>query len=336
VRSVNPGPILLTGAGGDIGIALARVLRRTWPNATMIGADCVPDAVGAEFVDRFYPLPRADDALYMIELRALLRRERVATLVPLAEAELARLFAEGRIAEHFGEAAMITANRRALAAGLDKLATAQTLSAAGIAVPESGIVGVDEPGGFDLVLKPRSGQGSKGLAMIARAEFEALAESRKGALWQRWLKDADEEYTCGVVRFPGVPTRSLSLRRTLSGGLTGKGEVVHDPRLTRMCEAVAEALDLDGAINVQLRMDGGEPVVFEINPRFSSTVGFRHTLGFRDAVWAIASRFGLPVGGYRPPLAGTRIERVAAEVIRAPIEHGRLVEPALVPQPEKA
>ena len=316
---MNPGPILLTGAGRDIGIALARVLRKAWPETVLIGADCVADAVGAEFVDRFYTLPRADDPTYMVALRMLLRRERIAALVPLAEAELARLFAEGRISEHLGETALVTANRRALAAGLDKLVTARTLGAAGIAVPETGIVGQDEPGDFDCVIKPRSGQGSKGLAMVARADFDALVAEREGALWQRWLKNAGAEYTCGLVRFPGVETRSLSLRRTLCGGLTGKGEVVHDPRLARVCEQVADALDLDGAINVQLRMDRGEPVIFEVNPRLSSTVGFRHNLGFCDAVWAIASRLGLPVGDYQPPLEGTRIERIAAEVIRPPL-----------------
>ncbi|MHA7820560.1 MAG: ATP-grasp domain-containing protein [Erythrobacter sp.] len=314
---MNPGPILLTGAGGDIGIALARILREAWPDTPLIGADCDAEAVGAEFVDRFHILPRADDPDYIAALRHLAERERAAALVPLAEAELARLLADGLIRDHLGDAALVTANRRALATGLDKLATARALSAVGIAVPETGIVGEDEPGDFDLIVKPRCGQGSKGLRAVSRAGFEALRGECTGELWQRWLKDAGEEYTCGIVRFDGVPTRSLSFRRTLQGGLTGKGMVVHDLRLTRICAAVADALKLDGAINVQLRIDAGEPTIFEVNPRLSSTVGFRHRLGFCDAVWAIKDRLGLPVSGYVAPDAGVRIERVGVEVIRS-------------------
>lgn len=313
-----PGPILLTGAGGDIGIALARILRETWPATPLIGADCDPEAVGAWFVDRFHVLPRADSPDYVVALRDLLARESIGAVIPLAEAELARLLADDLIGPRLGDAALVTANREALATGLDKLVTARALAAAGIAVPETGIVGEDEPGDFDLVLKPRSGRGSKGLRTLAREEFDSLRGACKGQLWQRRLADEREEYTCGIARFAGVPARSLSFRRTLQGGLTGKGEVVHDPRLSRLCAEVAAALELDGAINVQLRIDAGTPMIFEVNPRLSSTLGFRHRLGFRDAVWAIEDRLGLPVGRYLPPAAGVRIERVAFEVIRPP------------------
>lgn len=313
------GTILLTGAGGDIGIALARVLSEALPRARVIGADCDSHSVGAEFVERFHTLPRADDPGYIDALEVLVDREQVCALVPLAEAELARLLAEDRLGRDFGRAALVAANARAVATGLDKLATARLLRKQAIGVPESGIVGEDEPGDYDLIIKPRSGQGSKRLAQIARGDYEAIVPARSGDLWQRWLKDAGEEYTCGLVRFAGVQTRSLAFRRSLKGGLTGSGEVVHDPRLDRVCERVAEALDLDGAVNVQLRMDQGEPMVFEINPRLSSTVGFRHRLDFRDAIWALQDRLGLEVESYEPPLAGTRIERVALEVIRPPL-----------------
>lgn len=312
------GPILLTGAGGDIGIALARVLREALPEVAIHGADCDAQVVGAEFVDAFHPLPRADAPQYVEALRALTTDVGAAVLIPLAETELARLLGEGLIGARLESAALITANAHALATGLDKLATARLLGAAGIAVPESGIVGEDEPGDYDLIVKPRSGQGSKGLIQLAQGDYAAVAPLRAGDVWQRWLKDAGEEYTCGIARFPGMPTRSIAFRRSLRGGLTGRGEVVHDPRLAEVCTAVAEALDLTGAINIQLRIDAGLPHVFEINPRFSSTVGFRHRLGFCDALWAIRHAAGLPVGDYAPPPAGTRIERVALEVIRPP------------------
>lgn len=312
------GPILLTGAGGDIGIALARVLREALPDIAIIGADCDAHAVGAEFVDEFRLLPRADDPEFLTSLEALILEIGAFIVIPLAEAELARLGAQGLVAGELAGAAIITANGKAVRTGLDKLATAQVLGQAGVPVPECGIVAEDAPGDFDCIIKPRSGQGSKGLRFVARDKFDAVADAHRGDLWQRWLKDEASEYTCGVARFGAMATRSLCFRRRLQGGLTGKGEVVHDARLTRLCEQVAQALDLEGAINIQLRMDAGRPVIFEINPRFSSTVGFRHRLGFTDAIWAIEARLGLEIGNYIAPAAGTRIERVAQEVIRPP------------------
>ena len=319
--SVGPiaGPILLTGAGGDIGIALARVFREALPDTPILGADCDAQAVGAEFVDAFHILPRADAPDYIDALRALIRREEVQLLIPLAENELSRLLAEGCIGGGIEDAQIISANERALSTGLDKFRTAQLLEEAGLPMPQTGIVGEHEPGDFDLIIKPRSGQGSKGLLRLERSGYESVMAQREGDIWQRWLKDESEEYTCGLARFETMPTRSLAFRRTLRGGLTGRGEVIHDPRLTQLCADVAEALDLNGAINIQLRLDAGTPCIFEINPRFSSTVGFRHRLGFRDAVWSIQDSLGLPISAYDPPPEGSRIERVALEVIRPPL-----------------
>lgn len=54
-----------------------------------------------------------------------------------------------------------------------------------------------------------------------------------------------------------------------------------------MCEVIAQGLDLCGSMNIQLRLTENGPRVFEINPRFSSTVLMRHRMGYTDVLWAI-------------------------------------------------
>ena len=49
-----------------------------------------------------------------------------------------------------------------------------------------------------------------------------------------------------------------------------------------------------GSINLQLRMVEGVPMLFEINPRFSSTVEFRDEFGFKDLIWSLEDKFRLP------------------------------------------
>ena len=39
-------------------------------------------------------------------------------------------------------------------------------------------------------------------------------------------------------------------------------------------------------------------MIFEINPRFSSTVLFRHLMGFEDVLWSIQDKLGLSVEPY--------------------------------------
>jgi carbamoyl-phosphate synthase large subunit len=57
-------------------------------------------------------------------------------------------------------------------------------------------------------------------------------------------------------------------------------------------------------------------MVFEINPRFSSTVVFRHKLGFTDLVWSLQEQVLNLSTSYVPtrPI-GTRVYRVFDEQI---------------------
>ena len=46
------------------------------------------------------------------------------------------------------------------------------------------------------------------------------------------------------------------------------------------------------------------PVVFEINPRFSSTILFRHLLGFKDMEWSIQEFLGEEISNFIKPQVG--------------------------------
>ena len=101
----------------------------------------------------------------------------------------------------------------------------------------------------------------------------------------------------------------------MKGGLTGSGIVEVIPEIEQLLNAVAMYLDLQGCINVQLRMRAGVPYVFEINPRFSSTVRFRHKLGFSDVIWSIQDRSRNIVDRYQAPVAGRRFYKIYEDVI---------------------
>ena len=133
---------------------------------------------------------------------------------------------------------------------------------------------------------------------------------------QEEVGDAGQEYTCGVFRALGQ-TRVIAFRRHLAGGITHRGQVVEHAEIIKVCERIAEAADLIGALNVQLRLQHDRPSVFEINPRFSSTVLFRHMLGFTDVLWWLDALDGVPPAPYPTPV-GTHIYRTGLEVTIAP------------------
>ena len=118
-------------------------------------------------------------------------------------------------------------------------------------------------------------------------ELDYLAKRHPEAILQELLEPDDREVTCAVYRRRDGEVTSLLMLRRLSGGFTGWAKVIKDDETSRMCDVIAQGLDLRGSMNIQLRLTAQGPRVFEINPRFSSTVLMRHRLGFSDVLWAV-------------------------------------------------
>lgn len=310
--------ILVTGCGGDIGLTLGDIAKTGGHAARVIGCDMVSNHPGDAIFDACELVPRADDPGYLDALEAIADRHRISVIVPMSEAELGRLLRENSLSRFRGRD-VVAANRNAIEIGLDKLATNRALKAAGLLAPWTVDVSEGDPLDFPCIIKPRKGQGGKGLRRVAdMVTAKALAPTHQDYIWQELVLPDEAEFTCGLFRARNGDTRSLIFRRQLQGDVTKLAEVVKDAIITRLLEDIAAAVNLEGAINVQLRVDRQGPKVFEINPRFSSTVGFRDRLGFRDFVWSLQDRRGLALEGYAPPLVGTRVFRGISLLVAAP------------------
>jgi len=292
--------LMFTGASGDIAVALAQLARAEGIAERMIGLDARPDPAVASVYDTLETIAPAEDIAYQDTLARLIERHQPDLLIPGSEAELARLLSDNMLQQAHG-VAVLAANPRAVQIGLDKFETVRQLQHSGIPMPWTGIVGRDEPTALPCIIKPRRGQGSKGLAIAYETNVEELSQQAGEYIWQELLPEDDQEYTCGLYGSKGGELLTISFRRTLQGGLTGHAELVQNDAIEAVLGRVAWALKLRGAINVQLRLNEGEPFIFEINPRFSSTVGFRHLAGFRDFLWSLQEAAGAQLESYRAP-----------------------------------
>ncbi|MFK4500882.1 carbamoyl-phosphate synthase large subunit [Bradyrhizobium japonicum] len=307
--------MLITGCAGDIALALARIAREAGAVRRLIGCDIHADHAGPAFFDVCEVAPRANDAAYLETLERIVKTHGVDVIVPMSEAELTVLLAAGLLGA-FAGVPVLAANQLAVETGLDKYATFNRLAAHGLGVPWTRIVGEAPPPTLPCILKRRRGQGSKDLRVVdTEAEVEIANQTRIGDLWQELLLPDDQEYTCGLYRSRAGETRMIALRRRLQGGLTGTAVVADSTPFGPLLHGIADALQLNGSINVQLRLTADGPKVFEINPRFSSTVRFRDRLGFRDFIWSLLDSRGLTIGDYRAPSPGIRMYRCADEVI---------------------
>lgn len=304
--------VLITGIGGDIAQCVATIIRETNAGYRLVGSDTHDQHGGKLYVDSFSLLPRADDSAYVESLMSLVRRESVDIVIPMSEPELDAL--RNAMASHSG-VHWITPGSKAIMVGVDKLMTAQVLTSAGITMPWTQAVSAGLPPAYPCIVKERRGSGSRAVFKASnREEAEYISARHPGAVYQEYLQPDDGEVTCAVYRARDDRVAVLQLLRRLVGGLTGWARVIQDPMIEEICVRAANALNLRGSMNVQLRITSFGPRIFEINPRFSSTVLMRHRIGFSDVLWSLQECAGKPVEFPCIP-AGTKIVRTQGAAV---------------------
>jgi carbamoyl-phosphate synthase large subunit len=138
--------------------------------------------------------------------------------------------------------------------------------------------------GFPLIVKPRSGSGSKDLHIVNNMKslfhFMNLDISM---IAQRVVGSKDDEYTVGVIGTESGDILDLIvLKRLLKSGLTSMAKVVKNHKIEDYAKSIVSLLKPRGYCNVQLRLENGNPYVFEVNGRISSSTGFRTTAGLNE------------------------------------------------------
>lgn len=303
--------ILVSGIAGDIGFGIARILKEWGIFSRLHGIDIHSDHPGGYILDQCAVAPRASADEYVQWVSDYICDNHIDVFIPSSEAELEKLVAAGM--DEIGGAKIIRNSSFVVQTALDKFRCLAHLARCGVAVPDNGLVGGRGPSRFPVIVKPRSGQGSKGILRVENSS--QFSGCNSGWVWQQYLPPDDQEYTCPVYMSPEAGVRILLIKRKLLGGLTGSGVVVSNQLVEDYVYSIAKCLQVNGAINVQLRLTEDGPRLFEINPRLSSTLVFRDKMGFTDLRWWLADKLGLDVCAYEAPKAGTRFYRGAQEFI---------------------
>lgn len=314
--------VLLTGAGGNLAHFIHKALLCSHLDLRIVACDYSPSAVGLYQADAGYVVPPARDSTYLSSIIGICRREEIHIVMVGGMVEM-RLLAQHRdlIGEQTG-AVIVTSPHEALRRMEDKWELATYLAAAGLEYPRS-VLPADQAElesfldheSFPYVVKDRFGGGSQGLG-IARNERQLvyLVETIPNPIVQEYLYPDDEEYTVGVfVCSDGESAASIVMKRQLGLGLTFKAETLVESDLGAYCERLLEAIGCLGPGNVQLRLTDRGPVVFEINPRFSSTTSARPYYGYNDAEMCIR-HFVLNEAIERPIIRAGRFFRVIEDV----------------------
>ena len=285
--------ILITGAGGDIAQSMVRTIRSYFNEVKLVGCDLTPQPLASMNLDSFYISLLVTDPLYLSNINEICEKEKIDLIIPVPEPEIE--FFSREIPGMSPK--VLLANGLAIKVGLDKLATSEFILQLGDFAPRTFAQYQGSGLTLPVLVKPRSGRGSRNVFICKTIEdIEYHQRNAEPMIFQELLEPADMEVTCGVYATNEGNVLSIQLLRKLSGGRTSWAKVIKNEQISWLCEQIARGLNLRGAINVQLILTKQGPKVFEINPRYSSTVEMRHRLGFMDLVWGIEeSLFQKPV-----------------------------------------
>ncbi len=319
--------VLITA--GSRRVPLVRAFQRAVAHhrgGNVIVTDVNPLSPAVHAANSAYRVPLSTAPDYLDAVLEICAGERVSLVVPTIDDELVRF---GRAAARFRAAGVRVAVSPAATSALceDKYATCRFLNDRGIRAAASWLPAeLPATPSFPLFIKPRRGRGGIGAyAVRTRAELDFFAGYVPDAVVQAYLDGP--EYTIDMLcDFAGQPLSIVPrLRDVIRAGVTDRGRTVNDPALIEVARTCAATLPFAGAVNIQCRLVNGEPVIFEINPRFSGGIPLTIQAGadfprmlvdlaagmrvapaigdFRDNLWMASYETSVFVDGSRVALA---------------------------------
>jgi carbamoyl-phosphate synthase large subunit len=291
--------VLVTAAGSIVAQGIIKSLKLA-NRYTIVAADMSPLAAGLYRCDSGILVPAVSSPDYIESIIKACNDNGVQAVFCGSDDELLALAGAKDAIESRTGAKLLTGSLEALAVARDKWATYEFCMANGLpCAPSSLPEGRDEftkEFGFPLVVKPREGYGSLHFYIANNKEemgsaISAIEKAGWRPLVQKYL--AGDEFTTGVTidRNCRYAMSSISIRKTIKHGQTYKAFIDDYCSVRRSAEDVALRLRASGPVNVQAKLEGDSPVVFEINPRFSATCPMRAAAGvnepdvvFRNAV----------------------------------------------------
>jgi len=259
-------------------------------------------------------LPLVKDKNYFSKLKEILKKYQINVIFPVISLEH-RFFSKHAKFFKRKNIRIVTTGKKQFELCDNKYQSMIFLKKRGINVPETVLAKNSlelkkflKSNHFPIIMKPMSSASSSDVFTIENLDILKAMIKAFGSDYfvvQEYL-DMPEEYTVGVYISQDKSFQdTFIIKRELKFGLSYKGEVVQNKKISQYCLEVCRALGTVYSANVQLKLVEGDPYVFEINPRLSSTTAVRAHFGFNEPEMILTELFGdLKDYRYRPKKQG--------------------------------
>lgn len=286
MKTVN---ILVTSLGGDIGGNIVNILlKQENVKLFIVGTDIKKNIFSSDQIDKFYQIDKVDSLEFYKQLVRIIQKNSIKIILPVSEKEIIwfnknrKLFASLNVE-------IVINKHKIVKTFFNKLKTSEQLKRIGVNTPKTHLFSkFKNKLAFPLILKSNYSVKTKDIYIINNQNqlnyLNICIENKNDYIIQEYIGSIEDEYTTTVYR-SNEKFETITFKRELTGGMTSFATVSNEKVLVSYAKKIAEFYDLKGSINIQSRKIGNKFYIFEINPRFSSTVYIRDYYGFQDVLW---------------------------------------------------
>ncbi|WP_347451177.1 ATP-grasp domain-containing protein [Acetoanaerobium noterae] len=267
--------IMLTSAGKRV-----QLIKHLRLDNIIVGVDCSEMVAGKFFLDIFYKVPSFESSDYIKRIIEIIKIEKIDMLIPLHEGEFEILCNYRKEILDSG-AILLLSDDKVLQVFEDKLKSYEFFVQHDISTPKTycSKTLVNNQIEYPVIIKPKKGMGSKGVAKITtKEELDFFIKHQEDSIIQEFISGT--EYTIDVLCdlegdiITVVPRERLEIR----DGEVSKSKTIKHPKIIKavieMAQKINETLGaMRGPMTFQCIVENSEDIKFiEVNPRFGGGV----------------------------------------------------------------
>jgi carbamoyl-phosphate synthase large subunit len=271
--------ILFTGGGGAGSEALWRILNKKY---TLFFADAVLDNIDKSIpTDSRIEIAFANSKNYLESIKSVCDKNEIDLIVPGVDEELMQFdsFLNKDVTEVF------LPNKDFVRIMLDKYACAKAIKSTGLNGPKTFTVGRASEIGFPLIVKPKTGRGSRGVRIVNSLKelnaYKILYPTNEEDLIVQELAIGTEYTVLVSANKKGQLNAIIPVKVDQKIGITIQAKIDMNNLIIEYAKKFHSHYRTSGIYNIQcILTQSGVVYPFEINPRISTTFCLSVAAGF--------------------------------------------------------
>jgi len=230
----------------------------------------------------FRPSPEISSEEYIPFLKDYIISKKINVYVPLIDEELIKV---KETIEGFKGVKVISPSLNFIKSTLDKFKLMKSLKRDNISKIETfNFENLEKLKNYPYIIKPIFGRGSRGIQIVSNID------EIKYHLKKQKSEELIQEYISGVEYTVGVNVNSLNQILSISSrmiivkrGITIEAKTIRNKQINSIVKSIVKKMEPCGPFNLQLIIDSHNNIkVFEINPRFSTTLILSYYSGINE------------------------------------------------------